>query len=352
MTSSSSSAAKKKPTLSKIHIGNIIQPLDQDALKSPINLSSPRTRLTSKFLKCYPEDPDFFQKTPPTSFAFSNNLSLKSPLSLPPGEFEPDPLSTLHNFRKRNITSLALPKKQTLQQFDSTNDASANPSLSNLHFALSDTSKKSQISSYLQKYMIRLEMINLGDPEFCPSGVYTMTSFDSINVWYGCVFVHSGLWNNAVFKLKIIFPQEYPYESPKIYFLNKIFHPLVKESDGEFNLKPQFPTWKVYEDYLFLALAFLKDSFNNYLLSTLTLDDCFNTEAYSLYRNDLTKFAEIAQSNVRDSLTPSTLYRSESSDCPIVFSHLSDSEHESIKKKIHESVQKSSLHIKKQYRDL
>ncbi|PVU93451.1 hypothetical protein BB561_003264 [Smittium simulii] len=172
------------------------------------------------------------------------------------------------------------------------------------------------------------------------------------SVWYGCVFVHSGLWNNAVFKLKIIFPQEYPYESPKIYFLNKIFHPLVKESDGEFNLKPQFPTWKVYEDYLFLALAFLKDSFNNYLLSTLTLDDCFNTEAYSLYRNDLTKFAEIAQSNVRDSLTPSTLYRSESSDCPIVFSHLSDSEHESIKKKIHESVQKSSLHIKKQYRDL
>ncbi|PVU99162.1 hypothetical protein BB560_005550, partial [Smittium megazygosporum] len=300
---------KKKQSASKIQISTIMSNTDPLAeyLTSPSSFASPTfsngssfadfeaSKLKNKFLKYYNETSH--QTGRKVSKSSIDQVSLSSLLKLNPNK---------PNSSNKNINSYSpLPHKSS-----------------------PEVQEPSKVSSFLQRYMIKLEMINLGDPEICPSGIYTMTSFTSFNIWYGCLFVHHGPWKGGVFKFKVLFPNEYPYKAPEIYFLTKLNHPLVSKSDGKFNLKPQFPEWKAYEDYLFLALAFMKNSFKSTVLSSLINSPalCFNQDALKMYINDRSQFEQIASLDTERSLQPNNLYKLESPDCPINFSPLSDSQ--------------------------
>lgn len=90
-----------------------------------------------------------------------------------------------------------------------------------------------------------------------PAGLYTCPGPKSSDVnnkdltsWYGVMFIHSGFYKEAIWKFHIEIPENYPPSAitlddlsvqvcnietatPKIHFINKMFHPLIDPNTGE-----------------------------------------------------------------------------------------------------------------------
>ena len=51
---------------------------------------------------------------------------------------------------------------------------------------------------------------------------------DNIFIWEALIFgPYESPWENGIFKLNIIFSEEYPLKPPNIKFLSKMFHPNI-----------------------------------------------------------------------------------------------------------------------------
>ncbi|CAO3614883.1 unnamed protein product [Cunninghamella echinulata] len=142
---------------------------------------------------------------------------------------------------------------------------------------------------------------------YCPSGLYIMPCSDTLNVWYGVLFIYRGSYTSGVFKFRIIVPENYPYNAPTVGFLTDIFHPLV-DHQGYLSLGQQFPSWRPHQDYIIHLLIYIKNIFKKDILDQLIEKHCLNKEAYRLYREDQAVFNKLAQQSARLSITESYLY--------------------------------------------
>lgn len=53
-----------------------------------------------------------------------------------------------------------------------------------------------------------------------------------------------GYYTDSILKLRLTFPPEYPERAPTVHFITDIFHPLVSQQDGAFNLGAKFRPWR------------------------------------------------------------------------------------------------------------
>ena len=85
-------------------------------------------------------------------------------------------------------------------------------------------------------------------------------------MWYGLLFVRSGLYSGAIFKFTISIPINYPnggcpvsiiiiinmYNYIYIYYIQRIdfqadvYHPLINLETGELETKSKFQRWRYY----------------------------------------------------------------------------------------------------------
>ena len=119
--------------------------------------------------------------------------------------------------------------------------------------------------------------INRDIPENISAGPI---SEENILIWNAIITGAVGTpYEGGVFKLEIIFPDNYPFVPPKVTFLTTIFHPNIHEN-GEICLDILKYHW---------SPAY---SISNILLSILSLledpnpDDPLNTSAAHLYKID------------------------------------------------------------------
>lgn len=62
-------------------------------------------------------------------------------------------------------------------------------------------------SQTMKDYGLMIEYKHLR--QHVPGGIYVLPSFDESRIWYGTIFIHTGLYRNGIFKFTIYLPDKY-----------------------------------------------------------------------------------------------------------------------------------------------
>ncbi|KAI0698527.1 UBC-like protein [Cerioporus squamosus] len=132
----------------------------------------------------------------------------------------------------------------------------------------------------LTRTAVSLEYASLRHTGHCPLGMYVTPSPENLMIWDAVFFVHQGYYTDSILKFRLIFPSHYPERPPAVQFLTDVFHPLISQQDGSFNLAPRFRPWRPKEHHVFDVLHWVKAAFKKHALDEIKEGDCFNKEAY------------------------------------------------------------------------
>ncbi|TBT99799.1 ubiquitin-conjugating enzyme [Hamiltosporidium magnivora] len=95
------------------------------------------------------------------------------------------------------------------------------------------------------------------------------------------------------FVVNIHIPDDYPFKSPSIGFVTKVFHPNVDENSGSICLDVLNQVWSPLYDLLNVVEIFLPQ-----LLSYPNALDPLNSEAANMYINDKPKYEKVVKEYV------------------------------------------------------
>jgi len=117
-------------------------------------------------------------------------------------------------------------------------------------------------ASPVTRTAVSLEYASLCYNMHCPLGMYIVPSNENLLVWDAVFFVHqgkyfdqvtspspdyhpnAGYYTDSILKFRLTFPADYPEKPPVVQFLTDVFHPLISQQTGVFNLAPRFRSWR------------------------------------------------------------------------------------------------------------
>ncbi|CAL1700996.1 unnamed protein product [Somion occarium] len=170
------------------------------------------------------------------------------------------------------------------------------------------TNTTDQPATALTRTAVSLEYASLRYPKHCPTGMYVIPSPENILVWDAVFFVHQGYYADSILKFRLIFPPNYPERPPAVQFVTDVFHPLISQQDGSFNLAPRFRPWRPKEHHVFDVLHWIKAAFKKHALDDIKEHDCLNKEAFRLYHDTTSSFAALATQSSLLSQSSSALF--------------------------------------------
>ncbi len=101
-------------------------------------------------------------------------------------------------------------------------------------------------------------------------------------------------YENGIWQIEVLLPEQYPYKSPSIGFSNKIYHPNIDEASGSVCLDVINQTWSpMYE------LINIFDVFLPQLLFYPNPTDPLNSQAAKLLLNNKEKYEETVKNHVK-----------------------------------------------------
>lgn len=150
---------------------------------------------------------------------------------------------------------------------------------------------------YRQEYLILAEYKMIQTENI--QGVYVIPSRENSLLWFGVIFVRSGLYEDGVFRFTMLLDENFPDgEHPKVIFQCNMYHPVIAADTNELNLTNAFPTWNKAEQHLWQVLKFIQWIFYNVEAS---IEYSVNPEAADLFKNNREAFTEKAKEVVGSS---------------------------------------------------
>lgn len=141
----------------------------------------------------------------------------------------------------------------------------------------------------LRDYSLLMEYKKL--KALAPAGVYVLPSTENLREWHGVIFLRKSYYRNGVFKFVISIPESYPEEGPRVFFVSKVFNPMISPDSGELDLSAQFPIWNPNQHYIVLVLAYIKKIFYKYEYWLLPPSQMpFNPQALALWTKNKDAF--------------------------------------------------------------
>lgn len=128
---------------------------------------------------------------------------------------------------------------------------------------------------------------------------YVIPSKENSFVWFGVIFVRSGLYEDGIFRFNITLPDSFPDGGhPKVVFQSEIFHPVIDGESNQLDLSSGFPTWTRAEQHIWQIVKYIHWIFYNIENSVA---HAVNHEAANLYKEDLDAFKERVKNCVKKS---------------------------------------------------
>ncbi|KAK9511271.1 hypothetical protein O3M35_005858 [Rhynocoris fuscipes] len=128
-------------------------------------------------------------------------------------------------------------------------------------------------------------------------GLYMIPSANAGHVWFGVLFVRSGLYKGGIFRFTLLISDNFPDSTPpRVIFENKIFHPCINEETQELNVSSVFNIWCENENHVWQVLQYTSKIF--YEIPT---ENSVNLIAADLYNSDIEKYKELVGESIESS---------------------------------------------------
>ncbi|XP_060083224.1 AKT-interacting protein-like isoform X2 [Ylistrum balloti] len=128
-------------------------------------------------------------------------------------------------------------------------------------------------------------------------GCYVIPSAMSSLVWYGVLFIRQGLYQEGAFKFTVIIPDNFPNgDCPSLVFDLPVFHPLVDPLTGQLDVKRAFQKWRRNVNHVWQVLLYARRVFFK-----IDSKSPLNKEAADMYESDLESFKKQVAESVQKS---------------------------------------------------
>ncbi|CAH2066673.1 unnamed protein product, partial [Iphiclides podalirius] len=151
-------------------------------------------------------------------------------------------------------------------------------------------------SMYHQEYIIMAEYRMLQTENL--QGIYVIPSYANSLLWFGVIFVRSGVYEGGAFRFTLTLPEKFPDDNvPVVTFTSQLYHPAVNATSGELILNEVFPQWDKKQNHIWQILKYLHWIFNN-----LHLKSPANIEASDAFKTNRKVFMEKVKECIMSSI--------------------------------------------------
>ncbi|XP_074594033.1 AKT-interacting protein-like [Brevipalpus obovatus] len=132
--------------------------------------------------------------------------------------------------------------------------------------------------------------------------VYIVPSYQSPLKWFGVIFVHEGVYREAILRFTLLIP-ECSSTMPELFFHPIPFHPLVDPITGKLNLTIAFPDWTANVNHLWQIILYTKNIFHDFereieLINHNKRSGSFLNDCIALFQNEPQIFASKVRQSV------------------------------------------------------
>lgn len=139
-------------------------------------------------------------------------------------------------------------------------------------------------------------------------GLYVIPSANSELLWFGVIFIRSGVYRGGIFRFILQIPEDFPNSChPSLVFETKLFHPSVDSETLELNLNTVFSNWSRNFNHIWQVLEYARNIFYHIPAKVRT-----NKLAAHLFEFEKEEYLRLAKECVQDS--QSDIYKSLETD--------------------------------------